>query len=331
MAALASQLFGALVAARERGYASGRLGVARLPQPVWSVGNIRVGGSGKTPAVIALGEALRRRGVRFDVLTRGYRRAHKGMAVALNGTEPVEDTGDEPRLIAQRLHVPVMIYPDRFRSGLEAEHRYASQLHLLDDGFQHRQLARGFDLVLVAPEDLDDQLMPAGALREPPSALARAHAIAWVADWGEDAAATLPQAEAALRPYTAAPVFLARKRAVPLADPEAAPRRPLAFCGLARPESFWATLEQIGLRPAATLAFPDHHHYSLPDLRRLRARAAAAGADGFCTTAKDAMNLPHLRPLDPLRIIEIAMEFADLDGLLDLALNHCGLTGAPAC
>src|SRR5690348_13806092 len=139
MAALASHIFGALVAARERGYARGRLGVARLPQPVWSVGNLRVGGSGKTPAVIALGQALSRAGVRFDVLTRGYRRAHRGLTVALHGDEPVEEVGDEPRLIAQRLQVPVMVYPDRFRSGLEAEHRFGSQLHLLDDGFQHRQ------------------------------------------------------------------------------------------------------------------------------------------------------------------------------------------------
>ncbi|HVB39913.1 MAG TPA: tetraacyldisaccharide 4'-kinase [Terriglobales bacterium] len=334
MATFASQIFGALVAARERGYASGRLGVARLPRPVLSVGNLRVGGSGKTPAVIALGLACGRAGVRCDVLSRGYRRAHNGMAVALNGNEAVEEVGDEPRLIAQRLGVPVMVHPDRFRSGLEAERRFSSQLHLLDDGFQHRQLARAFDLVLVAPEDITDRLLPAGRLREPPAALARADAVAWVDDWHDSQSAPQSALQAArerLAPWTTAPVFLARKRPVPAAAADITPQHPLAFCGLARPDSFWRTLRQLGIAPAAELAFRDHYHYTVADLRRLRARARAAGADGFCTTAKDAMNLPHLHPLHPLRIVEVEMEFADLGGLLHLALTHCGLLGTRPC
>lgn len=330
MATFASQIFGALVAARERGYASGRLGVARLPRPVLSVGNLRVGGSGKTPAVIALGLAFARAGVRCDVLTRGYRRAHNGMAVALNGNEAVEEVGDEPRLIAQRLGVPVMVHPDRFRSGMEAERRFSTQLHLLDDGFQHRQLARAFDLVLVAPEDLTDRLLPAGRLREPPAALARADAVAWVDDWDEPESA-LQAARKRLASWTTAPVFLARKRPVPATATDTTPQSPLAFCGLARPDSFWRTLRQLGIAPAGKIAFRDHYHYTVGDLRRLRARARAAGADGFCTTAKDAMNLPLLKALYPLRIVEIEMEFADLEGLVRKALSRCGLTEARPC
>ncbi|MGH9395026.1 MAG: tetraacyldisaccharide 4'-kinase, partial [Terriglobales bacterium] len=225
--AAAAQIFAALVRARERAYASGRLGVARLPRPVLSVGTLTTGGSGKTPTVIALGRALAQRGLRCDVLTRGYRRAARALAIAQTGEEAVEVVGDEPRLIAARLQAPVLVHPDRFRSGLEAERRFASQLHLLDDGFQHRQLARNFDLVLVAARDLEDRMLPAGRLREPPAALARAQAILWVAEDGE-----LDRARALLAPFTAAPVFLARRQALPLLRP---PARPFAFCGLARP------------------------------------------------------------------------------------------------
>lgn len=314
MAALAASLFGWLVRARERGYARGRLGVARLPRPVISVGNLRVGGSGKTPTVIALGQELARRGVAFDVLSRGYRRAHRGLAVATTGAEDVALVGDEPKLMAARLQAPVLVHPDRFRAGLEGERRFRSQVHLLDDGFQHRQLHRQFDLVLVAPGDLEDRLLPAGRLREPPSALARAHAVLWTGD-----AATLAAARERLQRWTAAPVFLGRKRALPLPAP---PGKPFAFCGLARPESFWATLTELNIVPVERRAFADHHAYTRRDLERLREAARKAGATGFVTTAKDAA---HLAPgdLTPLTVVEIAMEIPAIRTLVDLAWERC--------
>ncbi|MGH9485566.1 MAG: tetraacyldisaccharide 4'-kinase, partial [Terriglobales bacterium] len=252
---LPSSLFGALVRMRNRAYAAGRLGVARLPQPVVSIGNLRVGGSGKTPAVIALGLELRRLGLTLDVLSRGYRRASSRLAVAETGLEDVAIVGDEPKLIATRLGAPVLVHPDRYRAGLEGERRFHSQVHLLDDGFQHRQIFRNFDLVLVAPGDLDDHLLPSGRLREPPAALARADAVLWVGDEPGFEAAS-----ARLARLTQARLFRGCKRPV-ATDPEDG-QNLFAFCGLARPESFWKTLAGLGVIPVAQHAFRDHHHYS---------------------------------------------------------------------
>ncbi|TAN21222.1 MAG: tetraacyldisaccharide 4'-kinase [Acidobacteria bacterium] len=312
---LASGIFGRLVRARDRAYANGRLGVAHLPRPVVSIGNLRVGGSGKTPTVIALGQALQQQGLRLDVLSRGYRRASSKLAIAETGDEDVTQVGDEPKLIAARLGAPVLVHPDRFRAGLEGERRFQPQLHLLDDGFQHRQLYRNFDLVLVAPGDLEDRLLPAGRLRELPRALARAHAVLWVGDEASFAAAQ-PQ----LAALTQAKLLRGEKRAQPLDE---IPSRPVAFCGLARPESFWETLAELGVVPVARQTFRDHHHYSLRDLARLRARAQAAGADGFITTAKDAVNLPT--PLPHLRVVEIAMHIPAIQELTAIIREACGL------
>jgi len=313
---LAARGFGALVRARERGYASGRLGVARLPRPVLSVGNLSTGGSGKTPTVIALGGALAARGLRFDVLTRGYRRASKALAIAQTGDEPVESVGDEPRLIAARLRAPVLVHPDRFRAGLEGERRFASQIHLLDDGFQHRQLARCFDLALVSPRDFDDRLLPAGRLREPLSALARASAVLWVETEGD-----LGAARRRCAAHTPAPVFCARRRVLPFATSG----RRFAFAGIARPESFWASLAEAGIEVAGQHAFRDHHRYTAADLRRLRAWAAAAGADRLVTTAKDAMKLPPEFLADGVDVLEIEMEIPELPSLMQLALSACAV------
>lgn len=319
MATLASQAFAALVRARERAYARGILGSARLPAPVWSVGNLSVGGSGKTPCVIAIGRALAARGVAFDVLTRGYRRHGRQLAVAHTGDEDVALTGDEPKLLAQRLQAPVLVHPDRFRAGMEGERRFGSRLHLLDDGFQHRQLARCFDLVLVTPADLEDRMLPAGRLREPPAALSRASAVVWVAE-EEEAGAAPGYARERLARFTSAPVFLARKRVHAPAPP---PQRPFAFCGLARPESFWNSLRQLGVEPAGRRAFRDHHFYRASDLRALERAARAAGAASFMTTAKDAVKLPPA--WGPCTVVELEMEIPGLDTLMALAWEACGL------
>src|SRR5258708_24238065 len=146
--------------------------IRRLAGPVISVGNISVGGSGKTPFVILLGGLLRQRGVAFDVLSRGYGRKTRGvLAVDPNGL--AHDFGDEPILIAKRLGCPVIVGESRYQAGQFAENKFGPQLHILDDGFQHRSLARDFDIVLLAPEDVGGQLLPTGRLRDPLSSLRR--------------------------------------------------------------------------------------------------------------------------------------------------------------
>src|SRR5512142_1214064 len=147
-----SPVFGVAVGARNAMYDRGLLRARRLQGPVISIGNLSVGGSGKTPFVMLLGELLKARGIKFDVLTRGYGRHSKGVALVNPGGLPGE-FGDEPLLIARRLDVPVVVGEERYAAGQFAEQRFGPQLHLLDDGFQHRQLAREFDIVMLTPED----------------------------------------------------------------------------------------------------------------------------------------------------------------------------------
>ena len=169
---LLSSIFGAGVQLRNTLYNKGVLRSRGLTGSVVSVGNLSVGGSGKTPFVLLLGELLQARGVKFDILSRGYGRKTKGvMLVDPAGTS--YDFGDEPLLMARRLGVPVIVGEDRYDAGLYAEKTFGPQLHLLDDGFQHRSLARDFDIVLVTREDARDHLLPHGRLRESPRSLDR--------------------------------------------------------------------------------------------------------------------------------------------------------------
>ncbi len=172
----AASLYGLAVRARNAFYDRGAFRPRRLQGPVVSVGNLSVGGSGKTPFVLLLGELLKARGLKFDVLSRGYGRRTRGVAM-VDPAGSSQMFGDEPLLIARRLRVPVVVGEDRYEAGMFAENKFGPQLHLLDDGFQHRALARDFDIVLVTPEDARDQLLPAGRLREPLAALSRADAV----------------------------------------------------------------------------------------------------------------------------------------------------------
>src|ERR1039458_364463 len=173
---LLSSIFGAGVRVRNTLYDRGIARARKVRGPVVSVGNLSVGGSGKTPFVLLLGELLKAREVPFDILSRGYgRKKHDVTRVDPAGSP--REFGDEPLLLARRLGVPVFVGEDRLEAGLFAERTFGPQLHLLDDGFQHRALARDFDIVLVTPEDVRERLLPAGRLREPVHSLSRAEAI----------------------------------------------------------------------------------------------------------------------------------------------------------
>jgi len=176
-----SGIFGAGVALRNALYDRGVLKVRKLTRPVVSVGNISVGGSGKTPFVIALGELLKERGIAFDVLSRGYGRGSSEIAVVDPQGSP-QEFGDEPLLIARKLEIPVVVGADRYQAGLFAEKKFDAQVHLLDDAFQHRQLNRDFDVVVVPASDLEDTLLPVGRLREPISSLNRADVVVYDGD-----------------------------------------------------------------------------------------------------------------------------------------------------
>jgi tetraacyldisaccharide 4'-kinase len=333
-----SAIFAAGVAARNRLYDRGVFEVRKLSQPVVSIGNLSVGGSGKTPFVIDLGLLLQKRGIKFDVLSRGYGRRSASAAVVDPEGSPVQ-FGDEPLLIQRKLNVPVIVGADRYQAGLLAEARFPSQLHLLDDGFQHRRLHRDYDIVMVPGSDLEDTLLPVGRLREPVSALRRADAV--VSDRGESAARDpgtssapdllqkfvrhMQEALQRGRPGESPslhvlPLEIWRmKRNVYLDETT---RRPLAFCGIARPRQFFDHLQDLGVELAGAVSFPDHHRYTDRDVARLDQSKSAAGADGFVTTEKDAINLGMLAArLQPLHVAHLRLVLEDPEQALSSLLN----------
>ena len=160
-----SVLFGVGVRARNALYDRGIASSQKLRGPVVSIGNVSVGGSGKT-RVLLLGEALKNRGIKFDILSRGYGRVTRGIAMVDPGGS-ARDFGDEPLLLARRLNVSVVVSEDRYHAGIFAESKFGVQLHLLDDGFQHRSLFRNFDIVLITPEDLVIGCSPRGGCASP--------------------------------------------------------------------------------------------------------------------------------------------------------------------
>jgi len=200
----------------------------------------------------------------------------------------------------------VIVGEERFAAGRLAEECFSSRLHLLDDGFQHRALARDFDIVLVTPEDAHDRLLPAGRLREPLSALARADAV--VLTSGAPADAFPLEGKLVWRAHrTIAPCDL--------------PTHPLAFCGIARPQHFFVQLRNAGVDLAGEASFRDHHQYTEKDVRELIAMATRSEAGGFVTTEKDAVNLGgYFSALKPLAVVPVKMELADAQGALGTIL-----------
>ncbi len=276
---IGASLYRSVVAVRNYCFDHEILRARRLSWPVISVGNISVGGSGKTPFVIMLGELLKQRGIEVDVLSRGYRRTTTGvLRVYPDGTP--EQFGDEPLLIARKLGCPVFVGEDRFNAGLEAEETTGAaqpnRVHLLDDGFQHRQLHRDLDIVLLNQEDLSDKLLPAGRLREPLSALQRADVVVADQDFPQD---QLPGGEFQVW-------RIERNIVVPKLD-----RPVIAFCGIARPQGFFSALRKHGLDVREEIVFRDHHRYTSDDVARLIAAQARHAGSQLITTEKDAVNL----------------------------------------
>lgn len=301
-----SAIYGGVIGARNSLYDRRLFRSRSLEGPVVSVGNLSLGGSGKTPFLILLGELLKARGIKFDVLSRGYGRTSRGvLLVEPDGSPP--EFGDEPLLISRRLQVPVVVGEDRYEAGRFAESRSGPQMHLLDDGFQHRRLARDFDIVLVTPEDARDRLLPAGRLREPLCALGRADAVVLTSGASADA---FPLAEQV--------VWRVRRGIVPGNMPE----RPIIFCGIARPQNFLLQLRAAGVDPVAEAFFRDHHAYREKDIRDLLRLRERSEAGGFVTTEKDAVNLAgYMGALAPLAVVPVKMELAEAAKAVDTMLS----------
>jgi tetraacyldisaccharide 4'-kinase len=280
-----SVLYSFVVRVRASLYANGWIKQKRLNGAVISVGNLTVGGTGKTPMVIWLAEKFLSEGRRVAILSRGYR--------GKNGSS------DEIEIMKARLQdrVAFGVGKNRFAEGQKLAADGSIDIFLLDDGFQHLSLARDVDIVLMdATRQLGKEwLLPSGRMREPLSALSRADIAVFTR------VENVPEARAALQRFTEFPVFAASTKLLGFrrlgadariwSSEEIGAGPFYSFCGIGNPQAFFHDLTGWGLTLAGEMAFRDHHRYNQADARILQSAAEAAGAKAFVTTEKDAQNL----------------------------------------
>lgn len=310
----------------------------RLPIPVVSVGNITTGGTGKTPVTIELLRAFR--GSRAGLLTRGHGRTARENVLFLDGNEDITRSlsGDEAQLCMRAARVPIGIGADRYAVGLQLLRAVDLCVLFLDDGFQHLQLHRDFDLVVVdALRPFGGgHLVPLGRLREPLDGLARASAFLITRS---DEAPNTKAIESVLQHYnSAAPVFHARTVPAKWCDGNGTEFEPhlfgenrvVAFCGLGNPQAFRKTLRRLGIEPLACYEYEDHHQYTPSEIRRLAQHARDTGANVLLTTAKDAVNLDadYKAIVGDVKLcwLEVGTEIDRLEELLRLMRQAAKLT-----
>lgn len=286
--------YGAAVHLRARAYKKGVLRQRRLDGKVISVGNLTVGGTGKTPTVLLIAERLAAEGKSVGILTRGYR----GGSSALEANDPAKSGSDEVQLVRARLgdRVSFGVGADRFARGCELAQRGVNWF-VLDDGFQHLQLARDVDIVLLDAKDPfgGGRLLPAGRLRESRTALDRADVI--VITRSQHA----PGLEAAIRRDSDAPVFYAHTKLDSVhalhggypgeENRNARTQKVFAFCGIGNPSAFLADLQDWGFQVVGCRYLADHHRYTQQDVEGIEAAARQGGAEAILCTEKDVFNL----------------------------------------
>jgi tetraacyldisaccharide 4'-kinase len=289
----------------------------RLAKPVISVGNLSVGGTGKTPVVAAIARGLIDAGHRPSILSRGYARtdAVDGVVVVSDGRNliaTIDQSGDEPLMLARQVPGAVVcVSPDRYLAGRLAERRLGATVHVLDDGFQHIELARDLDvLVTTIGEIPNGRVIPLGRLREPKDAAGRAHVLV-VSDATAGAAAAEAWSLGIQQSCGAARTLAAPVPMVPEV-PEVPKGRVLALTGIAHPERFVTMLRNDGWNVVDSIAFPDHHRYAGHDLTAIMALFEAAEADAVFTTDKDATRLEIFPPTHfefPIWRVPLVVEF----------------------
>lgn len=327
-------LFGALAALRVAAYTHGLLPRARLDGPVVSVGNLSVGGTGKTPLVARVAQILGEAGVPVAILSRGYGGSFRGEALVVSDGRVVlataAEAGDEPVMLAHALPGTVVaVGRRRDVVGRAVARHFGRRVFVLDDGFQHLRVARDLDLLCVDAGDTSRRPLPAGRLREFPTAAARADLV--LLTQADDALAGHVEALEArfgagrtLRVGRRLEGYfdLAGRRVPP-------PVRPLLLSGLARPERFEADVAASApLTIAGHVRFRDHHRFRAAELADVETRARAAAADAVVTTAKDAVRLPERAWSLPVRVLRIAADVRDEVRLRE-ALREVARAGTP--
>ena len=327
-------LYSQVVARRRRWFERHPDARRRLREPVISIGNLSVGGTGKTPMVSLIARWLLDRGERPAILSRGHGRRDRrdGVVVVSDGQRVLADvhqSGDEPFMLAR--HLPpavVVVSEDRFLAGALAERRLGATVHLLDDGFQHLQLARDLDILMTTPGEITGgRVLPMGRLREPIGAAARAHVVVILES-------DLASARAEAWSLGVSQVVAGRRRlqgaegasgaggassagANGGAGADGALGAVVAVAGIARPKEFFAMLRAAGYRVVDTFEFADHHRFTRSDVDRIHAAVQAAGAACVVTTEKDLVRLEPLEPL-PFECQAIPLTLS-IEGWDDLA------------
>jgi tetraacyldisaccharide 4'-kinase len=332
----AAATYRAALAARAVSYRIGLLSTRDLPVPVISIGNISVGGSGKTPLAEVVVLALREMGMRPALISRGYGRRTRGVRIVADGGGVrlgARDGGDEPVLLAERLPgVPVVVGESRYDAGAVAVGTCFADSLVLDDGFQHRTLRKDLEIVAVSGCDPwgNGRLFPRGSLREPLSALKRAGLVVVTnpptTAVGSDIAQVLRRTGSPATVISAAyhPTSLRRGDPGPAEAPESLRgRKVLAVAGLATPSGFVATAEGLGAEVAGLAEFPDHYWYTEGDLDRVAARARAAGAEAVLTTEKDWVRLREVARGDvPFWVLSVRLDLGADRAALVRALSE---------
>jgi tetraacyldisaccharide 4'-kinase len=307
---------------------------------VISVGNLSMGGTGKTPVVAALAERLIEAGHRPAILSRGYARtdAIDGVVVVSDGTAiraSVNLSGDEPLMLARQVPKAIIcVSPDRHLAGTLAEQRLGCTVHILDDGFQHLELARNLDvLVTTLGEIPNGRVIPAGRLREPIDAAARAHFLV-VSDATAGAASAeawalgIQQSCGTLRSLGPPVPVSQTGRLKPASIRE---NKVLAVAGVANPDRFTTSLKGDGWNVVETMVFADHHRYTAKDIATIEAKLKSSGADVVFTTDKDAVRLDPIRrraereggPIDIYRV-PLVVQFDPPDALFQSVMAAVG-------
>ena len=346
-------LYRVSVSVRNRLYALGVFKARTLPCRVISVGNIVVGGTGKTPAVIALAKHLQREKVRVAILLRGYKRQSREKVTIVSDGERVcaslRESGDEAYMMARHLSgIPIIVSRQRYQAGQVALERFGVDVLLLDDGFQHRQLARDVDILTVPAHSVvslqatpknREKLLPAGTLREPPTALRRADVIllthTGMVAMLQDAKAILQQLapnalilESIHQPvhfYPIASTKNAERTDFLRASEAVKGKRLLAVCGIGNPDAFAATLMRGSPESVELLAYPDHHVYTEADFVRIATVFQAAQADLIVTTQKDEQKLEAFVGDGelPIFVLEVALVITEgVEKLLELLVKR---------